>query len=120
MTVWVWLVDSRKFENQNPSVLRNMFFGGDPFEHFAHAHGGGGGGGGRRGASSGKADDSLYKALGVEKGCDDAELKKAYKKLALKHHPDRGGDAEKVNILSKFSAKLPQLLPKVQRSKHSL
>jgi curved DNA-binding protein CbpA len=38
----------------------------------------------------------LYKALGVEKDADEAELKKAYKKLALKHHPDRGGDAEKV------------------------
>eukprot|EP01036_Dinobryon_divergens_P010814 gene10814-14509_t len=74
-----------------------MFFGGDPFEHFAHmgGHGGGGGGGGR-GAPSGPVDnEGLYKVLGVAKGADEAEIKKAYKKMALKHHPDKGGDVEK-------------------------
>ena len=77
-----------------------MFFGGDPFEHFQHMHGGGGGGGGgaRSSGRSAKPDDTLYKALGVEKDAEEAEIKKAYKKLALKHHPDRGGDAEKVDF----------------------
>jgi DnaJ-domain-containing protein 1 len=76
-----------------------MFFGGDPFEHFAHMNGGGGGGGGRRGG--GPVDnEGLYKTLGVAKDADDAEIRKAYRKLALKYHPDKGGDVEKVVMSS--------------------
>ncbi|KAI3802784.1 hypothetical protein L1987_30927 [Smallanthus sonchifolius] len=31
----------------------------------------------------------FYKVLGLEKGCTETELKNAYKKLALRWHPDR-------------------------------
>ena len=41
------------------------------------------------------AKRDYYEVLGVDKSADDAALKKAYRRLAMKHHPDRNpGDAE--------------------------
>lgn len=36
-----------------------------------------------------------YKTLGVEKGASQDEIKKAFRKLAHQHHPDKGGDEKK-------------------------
>ncbi len=33
-----------------------------------------------------------YEVLGVDKNSTEAEIKKAYRKLALKHHPDVSSD----------------------------
>ncbi len=68
-------------------------FGGIPFEHFAH--GGGGGGRGMRQPSANVDTTKLYETLGVEKGCSESEIKKAYRKLSRLHHPDKGGDEHK-------------------------
>jgi DnaJ-class molecular chaperone len=38
---------------------------------------------------------NLYDILQVSQNCTPEELKKAYKKLAILHHPDKGGDAVK-------------------------
>ncbi len=41
------------------------------------------------------AKKNFYEVLGVKRDASDAEIKKAFRKLAQKHHPDAGGD-EKV------------------------
>ena len=41
-----------------------------------------------------------YKVLGLSEGASTEEVKKAYKKLALVHHPDKGGDPEEFRKLT--------------------
>jgi len=42
----------------------------------------------------------LYKTIGISKSSTQHEIKKAYRKQALLHHPDKGGDAEKFKNLT--------------------
>merc|ERR1712164_163319 len=71
----------------------NMF-GGFPFGGMS---GQGMGGGRRKDVDTTK----LYKVLGVEKNASASEIKKAYRKLAVKHHPDKGGDPDTFKEISK-------------------
>merc|ERR1719410_690788 len=41
------------------------------------------------------------KLLQVEKNATESEIKKAYRKLAIKHHPDKGGDPEKFKEITR-------------------
>lgn len=53
--------------------------------------------------SSKKKD--YYGALGIQKGCSDADLKKAYRTLAMKYHPDKNrnkSEAEQTDAEKKF------------------
>jgi len=44
---------------------------------------------------------SFYTELQVSKDASTADIKKAYRKLAIKHHPDKGGDPEKFKSISR-------------------
>lgn len=71
-------------------------FGGFNFDGAQGGAGPGPGGGG-----AGVDNNRYYELLGVGKNATDAEIKKAYRKKALKEHPDKGGDAEKFKDISK-------------------
>ncbi len=44
----------------------------------------------------------FYAVLGVARTADEAEIKKAYRKLAMRYHPDKVGAEEKVAAEAKF------------------
>eukprot|EP00966_Prymnesium_polylepis_P057144 1323620-Prymnesium_polylepis.1 len=73
---------------------------GSAFDFF-----GGGGHPGTQGGGGGSADNKeYYDLLGVSQDCSEAELKKAYRRYALKEHPDKGGDPEKFKQLNEAYA----------------
>ena len=57
-----------------------------------------------------------YEILGVVRGADDTDIKKAYRRMAMKHHPDRNPDDKnaeaeitaKTEALSQASHKLTE------------
>jgi len=43
----------------------------------------------------------LYKILSVDKNSSHEEIKKAYRRASMKHHPDRGGNAEEFKKINR-------------------
>ena len=41
-----------------------------------------------------------YSQLGLKRGASEDDIKKAYRSMAMKHHPDRGGDEQKFKEIS--------------------
>lgn len=46
-------------------------------------------------------EPDYYKILGLQKNASDDDIKKAYRKLAGKHHPDKGGDENEFKKIQK-------------------
>ena len=44
--------------------------------------------------------ENFYQILGVNENASQDEIKKAYRKLAVEHHPDKGGDENKFKKIS--------------------
>lgn len=79
----------------------NFGGGGFPFDDFM---GGGmpGGfpGGGGRPKREPVDNETYYKLVGVEKDATFDQIKKSYRKKAIKMHPDKGGDPEEFKALT--------------------
>ncbi len=52
----------------------------------------------------------LYEVLGVERGCDQGDLKKAYRRLAQQFHPDKNPDDKSAEEKFKEAANAYQIL----------
>lgn len=57
----------------------------------------------------------FYQVLGVDKTASDAELKKAYRRLAMKHHPDRNPDNKDSEAYFKEAKEAYEILSNAQK-----
>ena len=61
------------------------------------------------------AKRDYYEVLGVARNASDAELKKAYRKLAMKYHPDRNQDNAKAEAKFKEVKEAHDILSDAQK-----
>ena len=65
-------------------------------------------------------EDKYYQILGVRNGASLKEITKAYKKLVVIHHPDKGGDMEKMIEINIAFAELKGILESKTSSSHQI
>lgn len=61
------------------------------------------------------AQKDYYKVLGVERNCTEADLKKAFKKRAIKVHPDKNPAPRATDAFKKVNAAMACLSDKDKR-----
>ena len=67
------------------------------------------------------AEKDLYEILGISKGASEGEIKKAYRKLAMKYHPDQNkGDKEAEKKFKEISASYEILKDSQKREAYDL
>ena len=61
------------------------------------------------------AKRDFYETLGVAKNASDDEIKKAYRKLAMKYHPDRNPDSKQAEDKFKEAKEAYEMLSDPQK-----
>src|SRR2546427_634603 len=61
------------------------------------------------------AKKDYYETLGVARNASEAEIKKAYRRLAMKHHPDRNPDDKSAEAKFKESKEAYEILSDAQK-----
>ena len=61
------------------------------------------------------ADKDFYEILGVQKNASDDEIKKSYRKLAMKYHPDRNKDDKSAETKFKEASEAYHVLSNKER-----
>ncbi len=61
------------------------------------------------------AKKDYYETLGVSKGADEQEIKKAYRKMAMKYHPDRNKDSAEAEAKFKEVQEANEILSDPQK-----